>query len=221
MAENKKGFVLYADQRTIIDMLPNEKAGELFKHIFAYVNDENPISEDALINLAFEPIKLQLKRDLKKWESIRVSRSEAGKKSAEIRKQQKEQVLTSVDFVQQDSTNSTVIVKVKDKVINNNNIVESIDFDVLLHSINKTFGRKFKLISDKVKKSFNARLKEGYGKDDIKHCILNLKNDSFHKENGYKYCTPEFISRSLTLDKYSDVPKINSDNVYVPQQDLN
>jgi hypothetical protein len=43
MAENKKGFVLYADQKSIIDMLPNEKAGELIKHIFAYVNDENPI----------------------------------------------------------------------------------------------------------------------------------------------------------------------------------
>lgn len=127
MAENKKGFVLYADQKSIIDMLPNEKAGELLKHIFAYVNDENPINEDPLINLAFEPIKLQLKRDLQKWQETRVKRSVAGSISAEKRKQQNQQVLTSVESVEQTPTNSTVIVNdnvnvndnVKDKVINN------------------------------------------------------------------------------------------------------
>ena len=127
MAENKKGFVLYADQKSIIDMLPNEKAGELLKHIFAYVNDENPINEDPLINLAFEPIKLQLKRDLQKWQETRVKRSVAGSISAEKRKQQNQQVLTSVESVEQTPTKSTVIVNdnvnvndnVKDKVINN------------------------------------------------------------------------------------------------------
>lgn len=124
MAENKKGFVLYADQISIINMLPNEKAGILFKHIFSYVNDENPISDDPLINLAFEPIKLQLKRDLQKWEEIKVKRSEAGKMSAEKRRQQNEQKLTLVDFDEQTSTNSTVIVKDKVKVKVINNIIE-------------------------------------------------------------------------------------------------
>ena len=125
MAENKKGFVLYADQKSIIDMLPNDKAGELLKHIFAYVNDENPVNEDPLINLAFEPIKLQLKRDLQKWEETRVKRSIAGSISAEKRKQQSQQVLTSVESVEQVPTKSTVIVNdnvnvnVNDKVINN------------------------------------------------------------------------------------------------------
>lgn len=125
MAENKKGFVLYADQKSIIDMLPNDKAGELLKHIFAYVNDENPVNKDPLINLAFEPIKLQLKRDLQKWEETRVKRSIAGSISAEKRKQQSQQVLTSVESVEQIPTKSTVIVNdnvnvnVNDKVINN------------------------------------------------------------------------------------------------------
>lgn len=122
MAENKKGFVLYADQKSIIDMLPNDKAGELLKHIFAYVNDENPINEDPLINLAFEPIKLQLKRDLQKWEETRAKRSIAGSISAEKRKQQIQQVLTSVESVQQESTNSTVIVN--DNVNVNVNVKE-------------------------------------------------------------------------------------------------
>ena len=85
MAENKKGFILYADQKELFDQLPNDKAGELIKHIFAYVNDENPESKDLLLNLAFTPIKQQLKRDLDKWESKQGKNAEAGKKSAGVK----------------------------------------------------------------------------------------------------------------------------------------
>ncbi len=79
MAEDKKGFLLYADQKELFDQLPNDKAGELIKHIMAYVNDENPISEDLIINLAFTPIKTQLKRDLKRYEGTKQSKSLSGK----------------------------------------------------------------------------------------------------------------------------------------------
>lgn len=79
MAENKKSFILYCDQRSVIDMLPDDIAGKLFKHIYAYVNDEKPTSDDLLINLAFEPIKLQLKRDLLKWEDSAGTKSINGR----------------------------------------------------------------------------------------------------------------------------------------------
>lgn len=60
--------------------MPDDVAGRLFKHIFSYVNDENPTSDELLLNIAFEPIKQSLKRDLKKWE-VRADRSrENGKK---------------------------------------------------------------------------------------------------------------------------------------------
>ena len=42
MAENKKSFILYCDLIHTIEKMPNEKAGELFKHILMYVNDKNP-----------------------------------------------------------------------------------------------------------------------------------------------------------------------------------
>lgn len=78
MAEGKKGFILYADQKEIFDQLTDIKAGQLIKHIFKYVNDEDPKTKDAMINLAFTPIKLQLKRDLKKWGVLKSDRSKAG-----------------------------------------------------------------------------------------------------------------------------------------------
>lgn len=87
MAENKKSFVLYSDSYGLIKQLPDDVAGRLLKHVFAYVNDENPQTDELLVNVAFEPIKAQLKRDLQKWEKQTEQRRQAGLKSAEIRKQ--------------------------------------------------------------------------------------------------------------------------------------
>lgn len=114
MATDKKGFILYADQHNLFKKLPNEKAGELIKHIFSYVNDENPEAEDLLVEIAFEPIKMQLKRDLEKFQESKAQRSEAGKRSAALRKIQRD--ATVVDSVENISTNPTVIDKVKVKV---------------------------------------------------------------------------------------------------------
>jgi len=113
MADNKKGFVLYADLIHTINKMPSEKAGDLFKHILSYVNDENPTTDDMLIDLVFEPIKQQLKRDLRKYEDKKVQWSEAGKRSAEARSVKKKQrTLTDVESRSTDST-----VTVKDNVI--------------------------------------------------------------------------------------------------------
>lgn len=68
MAKDKKSFILYCDQQGLFNKLPDEIAGKLIKHIFAYVNDEDPITSDLLLEIAFEPIKLQLKRDLRKYD---------------------------------------------------------------------------------------------------------------------------------------------------------
>ena len=131
MAENKKGFILYADQNDLFTQLPNDKAGELIKHIFAYVNDENPSTDDLLINIAFTPIKKQFKRDLEKWESTREGRSKAGKASAEARRIKKEQEATkstNVKSVEQNPTNPTVKdnVTVTGKVTGKENIKKQI-----------------------------------------------------------------------------------------------
>lgn len=72
MAENKKSFLLYCDLIHTVSKMPKEKAGELFMHILEYVNDKNPITEDLIIQLTFEPVKQSLKRDLQKYENIRL-----------------------------------------------------------------------------------------------------------------------------------------------------
>lgn len=95
MAENKKSFILYSDLLHTIDLMPNENAGKLFKHILKYVNDLNPEADDLITKLSFEPIKQQLKRDLCKWEDKSINRSESGRlgglKSGEARRSKMKQ----------------------------------------------------------------------------------------------------------------------------------
>ena len=85
-----------------------------------------------------------------------------------------------------------------------------IDFESLLAFINEKTGRKFKVINNKVKGSYKARLKDGYKKIDILNAIINATSIKHHKENNYQYLTPEFFSRADTLDKYSYTPKIDT-----------
>ena len=115
MAKDKKSFVLYADLIHTVSKMPNEKAGELFKHILEYVNDKNPITDDLIIQLTFEPVKQQLKRDLLKYETKKEQWSKAGKRSAEVRNAKKKQ--RTLTDVENRSTDSTVNVNVND--INN------------------------------------------------------------------------------------------------------
>ena len=108
MAENKKSFILYCDQKGVWDKLDDAQAGRLIKHIISYVNDDNPVAPDFITELAFEPIKASLKRDLKKWENQQEQRSEAGKRSAEVRKRNAKLAERDSTTVNERSISSTV-----------------------------------------------------------------------------------------------------------------
>jgi len=78
MADNKKSVLLYCDIIHTVEELTDDEAGKLFKHYLRYINDLNPNPPDKLTQIVFEPIKQNLKRDLKKWESIIDKRKVAG-----------------------------------------------------------------------------------------------------------------------------------------------
>lgn len=103
----KKSFILYLDQQELFESLPDDIAGKLIKHIFNYVNGGDDETDDLILKIAFSSIKQSLKRDSEKWETQRKQRSDAGKKSAEKRSNEKQRALTSVESR---STKSTVSV---------------------------------------------------------------------------------------------------------------
>jgi len=76
MAENKKSFLFYCDVIHTVEKLTDEQAGKLLKHVLRYVNDLNPVPVDIITEIAFEPIKQSLKRDLQKYDGIRIKNKE-------------------------------------------------------------------------------------------------------------------------------------------------
>jgi len=125
MSDKKKSFVLYLDQQDLFNKLPDEIAGKLIKHIFSYVNCEDPQTDDLLLDIAFSPIKQSLKRDLNKWKAQIQQRSEAGKRSAEKRANEKQRKATSVESRSTKSTDSvSVSVSVSGSVSDSNKYID-------------------------------------------------------------------------------------------------
>jgi hypothetical protein len=145
MAENKKSFILYCDQKGVWDKLDDAQAGRLVKHIIAYVNDENPVASDFVTELAFEPIKQSLKRDLRKWEKQQEQRVEAGKRSAEIRQRNATKANDRLTTVNERSISSTVNGSVNGSVSVNDNEINTLslesDFDLFFKAYDKQEGR--------------------------------------------------------------------------------
>ena len=118
----KKSFVLYTDQKEVFDELTDEDAGKLIKHIFAYVNDENPEQSDKLLKIAFLPIKTQLKRDLVVWDEKKQQRAEAGRKGGLAKASNASEVLANPSNAKQSLANLAVNVNGNGNVNDNVNV---------------------------------------------------------------------------------------------------
>ena len=130
MAEGKKGFILYADIIHVVKKLPIEKRGELFTIILEYVNDENPEVKDILIDLVFEPIKRQLKRDLVKYENRAEKSRENGRLGGRPKKPKKPSGLNNNLTEPKKPDIESVTVNDKDKEIDKG--IESV-IDIKTH----------------------------------------------------------------------------------------
>jgi len=115
MAKDKKSFILYSDAIHTVEKLSDTDAGQLLKHLLRYVNDQKPVTDNPLVEIAFEPIKQQLKRDLVKFEDVKVKRSEAGKAGANKRWQDvanaNKGIQTIANIAVNDNDNVNVISK--------------------------------------------------------------------------------------------------------------
>ena len=192
MAENKKSFLLYCDIIHTVEKLTDEQAGKLLKHTLKYVNDLNPTPEDILTEIAFEPIKQSLKRDLLKYEGIRVkNKDNANKRWADKNNATASERIPS-DTKNADSDSDSDIVK------------DIINWTELLKFFNAKTNKNCKVIPTKAKTAFTARLKEGYTKQDFAKAIQNCAADEFHINNPH-HLTLEFISRQDKLDKYLNI----------------
>ena len=119
-----------------------------------------------------------------------------GKKSAELRTDKQEVIEDTLPTPLVTPLPSTLPTNIKDKIEKNK-------YKAFIVWFNDLMGKKYK--GDKTSEGqFNARIKEGYVFDNFKNSLLAIREDKFHKENNYKYITPEFLTRSAQLEKWSN-----------------
>jgi hypothetical protein len=204
--EGKKSFVLYTDQREVFDELDDEDAGKLIKHIFSYVNDENPDTQDKLLRIAFAPIKTQLKRDLKSWENKQEQRKEAARKSVESRQR------TATDVNERlislgGNVNGNVNVNGNGNV--NGNVISSIDIITYRKFGGKNLVEELMHINDLSEEQILKLHKEWQLTHDESEFETekHLKNSFilFVKNNAYRFKE----TKGRTYKKISEAPKEN------------
>jgi hypothetical protein len=157
MAKDKKSVLLYCDIIHTVEQLDDADAGLLFKHYLRYINDQNPEPPSKLIKIVFEPIKQNLKRDLKKWEDTLESRSIAGKAGASARWQNMASDGKRIEGMAKIAVKDTVIVNVTDTV--NDNVNEKKNINTVAVST-ATFEQREKDFMKKL-----APFVETYGKE--------------------------------------------------------
>ena len=127
MAEGKKSVLLYCDLIHTVEKMDNETAGLFFKHYLRYVNDLNPETDNVIVDIAFESVKQNLKRDLKKWEQRAEKSRENGKKGGRPKKPKETQKTQQVISEPRKPVTDTVTVTVTDTVNDNVNVVNEVD----------------------------------------------------------------------------------------------
>ena len=83
----KDSFILYTEQKEVIDKLSDEQAGKLIKAIYEYVETEKMPELDPLLDIVIIPFKQNLDRNKEKYNKISEIRAKAGAKGGKQRKQ--------------------------------------------------------------------------------------------------------------------------------------
>jgi len=187
MANGKTSFVLYTDVWHTVEKLTNDKAGILFKHILRYVNDQNPETKDIIIQIAFEPIKQSLKRDLRKYESICLRNRANGAKGGRPKKKPKKPsgIITNPKKPKKpdsDIDSDIDIDNVKEKKNKYSDFVTmtEIEYQKLIYQHGEQNTKIFIEILNNYKGSTGKKYKSDY------LTILNWVIDKAKKEGKYK-----------------------------------
>jgi hypothetical protein len=174
MAKDKNSFLIYCDVIYTVEKLTDEQAGALFKHLLRYVNDQNPVAEDIVTEIAFEPIKQSLKRDLNKYESIRERNRENANK-------------------RWNATASDRIPKVRKHTKNADSVSDSVS-DINIY-------RSFAQLS--ISKIEFEKLSEEYTKEQIDSTLDEIENYKDNKKYKSLYLTAKkWLSKNYPTKDY-------------------
>ena len=185
----KDSFILYTEQKEVIDKLTDEQAGKLIKAIYEYVETDKMPQLDSLLEIVIIPFKQNIDRNIDKWEQIKQKRSEAGKIGAEIKKQ-KQAKQANANFAKSKEANQAVNVNenvndndnvnVKDKKIHFADYVTmtNAEYEKLVSTYSKEFADQCITVLDNYKGANGKKYKSDY------RAILNWVVDKVKQEQA-------------------------------------
>ena len=179
-----------------------------FLRRFNYENEFNELIKEGVIDVEEENVIIKF-LDLQYQNATKKSQtnSENGSKGGRPKKPKETEIKPKLNPIESE-TKGIREDKIKEDKINNN--LNPINWDALLKFFNTTTNKKCRVVSTKAKNQFNARLKDGFTKEDIFKAIKNCYSDDWHIKNNHQYLTLEFISRADKLDKFSQIETINT-----------
>lgn len=201
MAENKKSFIAYCNWLETFEALPDEKAGQLVKHLFRYVNDLNPETDDILINAVFVNIKQALKRDLEKYENICERNKNNGSKGGRPRNPRKPKKPSGL------SGNPKKPQKPDNDNDNDNDIEEVYKLYPTKCPVKNSSTGKSRTDKSKIEKLLSE-----ISKDDLLFTI-NTYVDECKKSNTYIKNFSTFLNNLPDYDKQKDETKQKNDGI--------
>jgi hypothetical protein len=204
MDSSKKSVIVYTEWIESFEDLTDQEAGVLIKHFFKYINDMNPKLEDRILLANWKFIERSLKRDLEKWDNIKEKRSCAGKKSAEVKAlkkiKQTSTKSTLVEFVETDSTKSTVNGNVNVNVnVNDNDILLKKETKKLFNDwLNYRKEIKKPIRSEKSKIALAKKIKkEGF---EISEKVINRSIENSYQGLFWEKFTPDKQNSPKNID---------------------
>ena len=199
MATGKKSVLLYCDLIHTVEKMDNETAGLFFKHYLRYINDLTPVADNLVVDITFESVKQNLKRDLKKWEERAEKSRLNGSKGGRPKKEpEKPTGLNENQIGLKKPITDTVTVTVNDTVIDKdiNKSKSSIDEEFVFFwntydkkKDNKKCKTKWKnlsksdkgIILNTVKEYVNANPDKKYRKNPLSYLNGECWNDEISK----------------------------------------
>ena len=201
----KNSFILYHDQKEIIDELDDEQAGKLFKAIYEY-NVNKKITLKGALKIIFLPFKTAFDRNDNKWEDVIEKRSKAGKNHTGNQYTRKKE-LEQMEQVFQNGTNGTVSVSVSDSVSVNDSVSVSVN-NIATPTLDSviSFGKDLGVNEDYCKNFFNNYESTGWkiGKNDIKNWKAKFEQwveDDLRKGNIKIKQEEEYDTRTFFTDE--------------------
>lgn len=111
----------------------------------------------------------------------------------------------------QRSTNEQPTTNKNDKKEKNDKNVKN-NFVNFIDHFNKITKRNFKYGDKKAERQFNY-LRKNYEAKDFDHVVKAAMQDKHHIESGFRYITPEFVTRTAIFERYLNIKLIGQKEI--------